>query len=270
MQSATSPNASLVERLRDKWQRASIGRRATGIIVALLLEGGLILLLFTLSMASDEEKPRGAIISTFDTAPDQNDAQDSPEPEQEEPQPVEPSQTTPQPSEPVVTPPDPAPVVSPAPVPPVAIIPLQRSQVPDITPAPRPAAPAAPARPSQAYGPPNTPRSGGAGDSERVGTAPNGQPMYAAAWYREPRNDELAGYLSTAQGPGWGLIACRTAPDFRVEDCVALGESPERSNIARAVLAAAWQFQVRPPRVGGRSRIGEWVRIRIDYGVRRN
>jgi protein TonB len=89
--------------------------------------------------------------------------------------------------------------------------------------------------------------------------------MYAASWYREPYDDELSGYLSTASGPGWALIACRTVRDFRVEDCVGLDEYPSGSQIQRAVLAAAWQSRVRPPRRGGISRVGDWVRIRIDY-----
>ena len=119
------------------------------------------------------------------------------------------------------------------------------------------------------YGPP-APRSGSAGgDTARVGTAPGGQPLYAAAWYRKPLDSELAGYLSTASGPGWGLIACRTVPDYRVEDCVGLDEYPQGSQILRAVLAAAWQFRVRPPRLGGTPQVGEWVRIRIDYEVQR-
>ncbi|ALH80204.1 hypothetical protein [Sphingopyxis macrogoltabida] len=118
-------------------------------------------------------------------------------------------------------------------------------------------------------GPPNTGGSSAYRDSERVGTAPNGEALYAAAWYREPSDGELRGYLSTASGPGWGLIACRTAPDYRVEDCVGLDEYPNGSQITRAVLAAAWQFRVRPPRVGGQSMVGAWVRIRIDYGVGR-
>jgi protein TonB len=107
------------------------------------------------------------------------------------------------------------------------------------------------------------------GDSKRVGTAPNGQAMYAASWYREPYDSELSGYLSTADGPGWALIACRTAPNFRVEDCVGIDEYPTGSRMLRAVLAAAWQFEVRPPRVGGVSKVGVWVRIRIDYVERR-
>jgi len=107
-------------------------------------------------------------------------------------------------------------------------------------------------------------------DTPRVsGSGPNGEPLYAAAWYREPTDAELAGYLSTATGPGWGLIACRTAPNYRVEDCIRIDEYPAGSNIARSVLAAAWQFRVRPPRIGGEPKIGEWVRIRIDYEVRR-
>src|SRR5690606_21222536 len=86
------------------------------------------------------------------------------------------------------------------------------------------------------YGPPapSRPR-----DSARVGTAPNGQPLYAAAWYREPRDQEMRGYLSTAS-PGYAVISCRTVPDFRVEDCVADTEWPRGSGMARAVLAMAW------------------------------
>ncbi|HEX8214744.1 MAG TPA: hypothetical protein VF582_04640 [Allosphingosinicella sp.] len=119
------------------------------------------------------------------------------------------------------------------------------------------------------YGPPDSGGSRGSQDSERVGTAPGGEPLYAAAWYREPAADMLRAYLSTANGPGWGLIACRTAPDYRVEDCVGLDEYPEGSQIKRAVLAAAWEFRVRPPRLGGRPQVGSWVRIRIDYSIKR-
>ena len=89
--------------------------------------------------------------------------------------------------------------------------------------------------------------------------------MYAARWYREPTRQELAGYLSTAPAPSSALIVCRTVPDFYVEDCELLGETPRGSMIGRAVLAATWQFRVRPAIINGRSQVGSWVRIRIDY-----
>jgi len=109
------------------------------------------------------------------------------------------------------------------------------------------------------------------GDSERVGTAPNGEPLYAAEWYREPTNQEVNAYLpkTMPEGGGWGLIACRTIERFHVDDCVELGNSPPGSHLAGAVRQAAWQFLVRPPRVGGKVMVGEWVRIRIDYTVSR-
>ena len=102
-----------------------------------------------------------------------------------------------------------------------------------------------------------------------MGTAPNGEPLYAARWYREPYPEELRGYLSTAGGPGWALINCRTVASFRVEDCELVDEYPSGSQMGRAVLAAAWQFRVRPPQVGGRVMVGSWVRIRITYDLKR-
>ena len=107
----------------------------------------------------------------------------------------------------------------------------------------------------------------GAGDSQPVGTAPDGSPLYNAEWVRKPTNQELAAYLPKMlpEGGGWGLVACRTAPRNRVEDCVELGNSPSGSRLAGAVRQAAWQFLVRPPIRGGEPLIGKWVRIRIDY-----
>lgn len=157
------------------------------------------------------------------------------------------------PPPPIISNPVPAPQPSAAPVPPAP-------------PAP-PVAEARPPAPPRVYGPVDS-GSQIEPDSQRVGTAPNGEPLYAAKWYREPTQQELAGYLSTATAPSAALIACRTVPDFRVADCQLVGESPDGSNIGRAVLAAAWQFRVRPARVGGRSQVGSWVRIRIDYTVR--
>jgi protein TonB len=246
-----NPLAALLERLRSQ-------ERGTAFVLALLVEALLILAVLSIGLY-DPPKPPGvpSLVSVDVAAP--------PAPEQDQPKP-ELAQAKAPLQTPQETPPVPVPTVAPVqPAPP--IIQISRSQMAelDISRVPRQPAPAA-APPKGTYGPVDT---GVPGDSKRIGSAPNGQPMYAAAWYREPYDSELSGYLSTADGPGWALIACRTAPDYRVEDCVGLGEYPQGSRIERAVLAAAWQFKVRPPRVGGVSKIGEWVRIRIEYGVRR-
>lgn len=107
--------------------------------------------------------------------------------------------------------------------------------------------------------------SGSAGDSQAVGRGPNGETLYAAEWAREPTDAELRGYLPHNAPDGYGLIACKTLPQNRVDDCVELDQSPRGSHLASAVRQAAWQFRVRPPRKNGRTLIGEWVQIRIDY-----
>ncbi len=107
-------------------------------------------------------------------------------------------------------------------------------------------------------------------DSEEVGRAPNGDILYAAQWAREPTNAELGGYLPHDAPDGYGLVACKTLPDDRVDDCVELEDFPLGSHLARAVRQAAWQFRVRPPRKNGHPLIGSWVRIRIEYYGRGN
>jgi len=102
-------------------------------------------------------------------------------------------------------------------------------------------------------------------DSEAIGRAPNGELMYGAEWYRRPTDAELDGYMSPNAPEGYGLIACKTAPDHRVEDCIELENYPPGSHLASAVRQAAWQFRVRPPRKNGQEIIGAWVQIRIEY-----
>jgi protein TonB len=240
--------------------RSAAGPRALGVGLTLLIEALLLLLLLTLGPGERPGKEDGGAIVV--TLRPEEVAREAPEPPS--PQPQRQAQQQPQRPEPE----QPQPPLPAAPAEPAAppILPMQW-QLPPASAIPRsPAPPAPPARP--AYGPADT-RSAASRDSERVGTAPNGEPLYAAEWYREPDDVMLRNYLSTANGPGSGLIACRTAPDYRVEDCVALSEYPEGSQIARSVLAAAWEFRVRPPRLGGRSLVGSWVRIRIDYDLRR-
>jgi protein TonB len=151
----------------------------------------------------------------------------------------------------------------PAPAPPPIQLPRTSGPTFDISNLPR--APASPA-PSRPVGPPGP---SGRNDTPRVGTRPNGEPVYAAQWYREPTEQELAGYKSTMRGPGWGLIECRTAPDFRVENCEFIDEWPAGSNIGHAWLEASWQFRVVPPRKGNRYLVGEWVRIRLSLDMER-
>ncbi len=236
--------------------RATLGERTTGVVVALLLEALLLLALLTLSQSKEPEQPPEVVVTAINSASEPEAVPEPPQDKQPEPS----AAPTPQPVEPLPTPPEA--VVPPPPAP----IPLRRDFPKSFDLSQIPKAPAPPQAKPPTYGPQDN---GFAGDSKRVGTAPNGEPMYAAEWYREPDDTMLGNYLSTAQGPGWGLIACRTVPDWRVEDCVAIGEYPERSNIARSVLAAAWEFRVRPPRLRGRNMYGSWVRIRIDYGIKR-
>jgi hypothetical protein len=104
------------------------------------------------------------------------------------------------------------------------------------------------------------------GDAAGVGRGPNGETLYNAQWYRRPTPAELAFYIRPGTPSiGWGMIACQTVPDYRVDNCQEIDQSPAGSGLASAVRQAAWQFRVMPPRIGGRPLVGAWVRIRIDY-----
>lgn len=251
--------------------RERLRERGGAIALTLAIEALVVLALLTISPTFVEMTDK--TMATFDVAADS--PVPSPEPAAEaEPEPpaaaaAPPAEPAPSPAEPVTPP-----AAEPAPAPPtpvrlpfIELSPAEMRSADIAREAARAPAPSVTARRAPA-GPP-VPANLNSGDTPRVGgTGPNGEPLYAAAWYREPYPDELRGYLSTATGPGWGLIACRTVANYRVADCVMVDESPDRSNIARAVLAAAWQFRVRPPTIGGRQQVGEWVQIRIDYNLR--
>jgi protein TonB len=243
---------TLTERLRTDGRR-----RAIGLGVALLIEALLLLLLLTLGESGNLAKKAGPVLTTFDAG----ETEEAPQPEEKPPEPQQATRTVTRPQPRPDQPQPPAPP-KPAPAPPLIQLPRDNGPTFDISQLPR-----EPAKPTPAQPPVGPPAPSTRGDTPVVGTAPNGQPLYAAQWYREPTEQEMAGYLSTAQ-PGWGLIACKTAPEYRVEDCVLLDEYPEGSNIGRATLAASWQFKVRPPRKGNRYLVGEWVRIRITYQMR--
>lgn len=98
------------------------------------------------------------------------------------------------------------------------------------------------------------------------GAGPGGARLYDARWYKEPPANALALYLPGGAPAGaWATVACRTVANFHVDDCRQLDDSPPGLGLSRAVRQAAWQFLVRPPRLGGKPLVGAWVRIRFDF-----
>ncbi|WP_347718698.1 hypothetical protein [Sphingomonas sp.] len=242
-------------RPRSSQDRAQVApsarRRALSFALAIAAELILVLILLTLGGEPRPGRPddRGNSPISIDLAPEQQatrQASAAPKTTPTKPQPPHPAPPRPRPA-----------IILPTPerALPILILTKEEMAAADIA---KLGTPAGSASASQGSSP---------GDSQRVGTGPNGEPLYAAEWYREPTDRELSGYLPAKmpESGGWGMVACRTAARYHVEDCVELGNGPAGSHLAGAVRQAAWQFLVRPPRVGGRELVGTWVRIRIDY-----
>lgn len=105
-----------------------------------------------------------------------------------------------------------------------------------------------------------------AGQDSSASDGPNGEKMYDVDWYRKPTHAELAPYMpASIPDHGTATIACRMIDHYHVEDCRELDESPAGSGLSRALRQAAWQFLVRPPRVGSRQILGGWVRIHFTW-----
>ena len=227
-------------RLPDAYSRPPLQRRASGFAAALGVNVGLLLILLTLGLIPlPEKKPSEATV--VDMIPESHSRAAAPAHAASTDKPV------PKPP-PIILPVKPT--IAPPPAPP-----RQLTQIVEMSSAELASADLR-----------NLPKAApGEGDSQEVGRGPHGEVLYAAEWAREPTDAELAGYLPRNAPDGWGLIACRTIPGNRVDDCVELGQDPPGSHLASAVRQAAWQFRVRPPRKGGKALVGEWVRIRIDY-----
>ncbi|QPI73418.1 hypothetical protein [Sphingobium sp. Cam5-1] len=235
---------------------SKVRERAGGLLFALGLNGLLLLALLTLAPHPDmrEEDPRNPVTFEMAAAPEEA-AKKSVEKRKKRVEAAAPKKKTEiQPQKPVQKPLVELPVT----LPPVTVpfLELDSAQMAsaDIGKmAPKDAG-------AGAEGKGNSPAAAGPGEG------PGGVQLFEAEWYRPPSHAELASYLpASAPAGGWGLVACKTVENFRVENCQALGESPQGSGFARAVRLAAWQFLVRPPRVNGKSMVGAWVRIRIDY-----
>jgi protein TonB len=233
-------------RLPSPYDRAPLRRRATSFALALAINLALLFLLVGLGVVDLQKKPPGTAL-TIDLLPESRNAST----EQTEKTKVQ----RPTSNKPVVKPP---PIV--LPVKPTIAPPPQASKQPWIEMSKDELAAADISKIPSAG-------AGGAGDSEVVGKGPNGEALYAAEWAREPTDAEIAGYWPRGRS-GWGLVACKTTADDRVDDCRELDQSPAGSHLASAVRQMAWQFRVRPPRKGGRALIGAWVRILIETDVR--
>jgi protein TonB len=237
-----------VYRLSSPLERPPLQRRAAGVALALAVNAGLVIVLWGMGKFAPEVKKASQAL-VVDLIPESHSAA-APAETQVAQKPVVRSET-----KPLIKPP---PIILPA-KPTIAVAP------------PTPEKPAPWIEMSKdelaAADISNLPRqgAGSAGDSEIVGKGPHGEVLYAAEWARHPTDAELGGYLPRNSPDGFGLIACRTIPGDRVDDCIELDQQPRGSHLASAVRQAAWQFRIRPPRKNGVPLVGSWVSIRIDY-----
>ena len=235
-------------RLSLPYERPPLRRRASGFALALAVELVLVLVLATLGrFAPEARKASEALVVDF--VPESHSQQSQAQARSRQ-TPVAHSSTKPLPKQPPIVLPSRPTIAVPPPAPPQSSPLLEMSSAEmaaaDISSLPKA-------------------DSGSAGDSEVVGTGPHGETLYRAEWARHPTDAELGGYLPANAPDGFGLIACKTIANDRVDDCVELDQEPRGSHLASAVRQAAWQFRIRPPRRNGVPLIGSWVSIRIDY-----
>lgn len=231
--------------------RSLLRRRATGILLTLAVEFLLLLILLTLGPGKIGNGRDDRSLSTFNIAPDKAaDKEKAAEKMQQE----KAKQAEKTPTPPVQPPPPP-------PVPPVL-----KGDIPGLLVLSRTDYAATDigkikSAPAEAEG------GASAGDSVAIGSGPNGEPLYRAEWYREPRQSELQFYYPKSFREGSALIVCKTVERYHVDNCRILGEDPPGTGLARGMVNAAWQFLVRPPRKGGQPLIGSWVSIEISVSA---
>lgn len=231
------------------WRTTPLGRRAASIALTIAAHLLVFLLLWTITPSRtpppDEEPP----LSTFDVLPAPAAApRPAPRAAAAPTRRAAPASTSAPPARSTDTPPPPAPLPAPTSATSLNSFDFDLASLPR---GGRTNAEPAGDSPAPAYGP---------------GDGPGGQRLYHAEWRREPTDAQLRTYLpADVPRPAWAMIACRTAENYAVENCRFMDEHPRGSGLARAMRQAAWQFQVHPPRLGGKKLIGAWVRIRIDF-----
>lgn len=246
--------AARTYRLQAAYERTPASRRATGFALAIGINLLVLFILIGLGTRHfvDMKQNSGTLI--FDVArQDDSAATKQPKQQQRKQQPVE---------QPKLPPPEiilpVKPTITPPPTAKLEMVELTKQEMSTTD-------QAMAARSAPAVGP----GTGKGGDSAVVGTGPRGETLYAAEWLREPTDQEIGNYITASTGAGYGLIACKTYPNYRVDDCYRLGSVPASAQVDKVLINAAWQFKVRPPRKNGQPMIGEWVRIRFDYITRR-
>ena len=257
------PPSVLLERLRERFRE-----RGTAFVLALAIEILIVLLLiFMAPTLPGIDKGKSPNVFGIDLG-SSDDAQEA-TPQKQQKQQAKSGKPQPTPPKPVEPPPQDKP---PLPEPPVELPPnflrMTRAEYRAADIAGKGREPSAATDSGEAA----VAKSGSSGrmpgDSDVVGKAPNGEPLYAAEWYRRPTQAELSAYLPRGwASEGVGVVACRTVARYHVEDCKLLAQSPPGAGYGNAVLQSAWQFLVRPPRVGGKEMVGSWVSIKIDYLV---
>jgi protein TonB len=248
-QEAPPTLAARTYRLFNPYERTPPSRRAIGMVLAIAINLLVLLTLLGISGITPVKiKDEGGTL-VFDIAREDQAASSQPETQRQRPKQQ-------QRDRPVVPPPE---IV--LPVPPTITPPETNLDLVELTREEQATTDKAMAESSKAVA---TAGSGVGGDSAVVGKGPRGEDLYAAEWVREPTKQEINHYLPANAQPGYGVIACKTYPRFRVDDCYRMGSVPASSQLDKVLINAAWQFKIRPPRKNGQLMVGEWVRIRFD------
>jgi len=104
----------------------------------------------------------------------------------------------------------------------------------------------------------------GGGGGHGGDNGPGESSFYNVEWYRKPPRNALENYMRPGQNPGrMATIECRMIENYHVDDCHEVSEVPRGTGMARVLREASWQFEVRPPRLNGKTLLG--TRVHITY-----